>query len=155
MRIKKTLVKQYRLPFVWPGKHHEVYDPTLVYQVGSRPEHFHLGFGWREVHGSRRRRVIVFKENGDLWPAVEFEGVDDYACTARLIWPIKKPGGNKQYRLSEEPHEDYRRFEVRPFRELIDAKGAYRGWGLLVHEDDHDTILKAAVVRDRHRQREV
>ena len=96
----------------------------------------------------------MFKETGQLWPVLEFVGVDGFESSGRLIWPLKKPGGNEQYALSERPHQDYHPFEVSPFRDYINARGAFRGWGLVVHEDDHDTILKAALVRDRHRQRD-
>ena len=155
MPLNKKLLRKYKLEHHWPGGDREVYDPTLVYELASHRHHFHIGYGWREVHEARRRRIIVFKETSILWPPIEFEGVDDFNSSGLAIWPVKRPGGNKHYRLDEEPHQDLRSFDLRPFRDLVNGKGAYRGWGLVVHKDDHDEILRAALVRDAHRRQDV
>ena len=156
MRIERSLIQeQKRFTFTWPEGTKEYFAPALTYRVHSPKgvPHLVIGFGWREAFRRERRRIIVFSGNSWLWPVVEFVGVDDYDRTKELVWPIKKPGGNRQYRLSEEPHPDFRSLRVVPFRDRVGGPGAFKGWSILVREDDHNAMIELALIRAEHRSR--
>ncbi|MCH7812377.1 MAG: hypothetical protein IH958_07080 [Chloroflexi bacterium] len=143
--------------FTWPEGTKEQFGPLVTYAVsaGNVDTRLAIGYGWRDAFRENRRRIIVFAARSSLWPIVEFVGADDYDRTSSVLWPLKKPGGNRQYRLSEEPHRDFAEFTVVPFQNRISGRGSFSGWAAVVHEDEHDAMLRLALVREKLRVRQV
>ena len=141
----KLVRREDKFSFVWPPGNTEHFEFADTYEVFARnqPEEVHVAYGQREAFGDTRRRIIAFI--GDpLWPAIEFAGTDSYVSDRSLVWPVKKPGGNKQYTLSESPHPDFARSRLVPFRNHVTGPHAFRGWAILLHEDQVDDLLSVA-----------
>ena len=99
-----------------------------------------------------RRRVLVFRRPKGI--LIEPVGVDDFPESRIVAWMLKRPGGNRNIAREEDIPADYREFELAPCIKWITGPSARSGYAALVHEDDHESLIRLALVRERHRAQE-
>jgi hypothetical protein len=109
-----------------------------------------VAIGWRIAYGSNRRRILVFRNRQTV--LAEFVGTDDWEETRNAVWPLKQAGSNRSVRTDADIPSDYRGFDLSRCSDWITGRWARRGYGIRVREDDHETLIRIALIREQHRK---
>jgi hypothetical protein len=142
--------------YQWPGLL-EHYDRYHVYKGETQREGtVFIALGWAVRHdawGRDRTYVISFlSQRAPQMPLTEFLATDDYTETGELIAIIRgSDGGRKMYSLGQDLPPAYARFRITPYRDRVQAKGAWNKLAVVSDEHDIDTILNHALIQARRR----
>jgi hypothetical protein len=135
----------------------EHYDPYHVYKGETQREGtVFISLGWAERQdkwGRDRIYVVSFlSQRAPQTPLAEFLSTDDYAETGELIAVIRgSDSGRKMYSPGEDLPPAYARFRITPYRDRVQAKGAWNKLAVVSDESDTDTILNHALIQARRR----
>ena len=143
--------------FDWWSGTTESYEACLVYRVDDPPQgssggEIAVALGWRPSFGRNRRRVLVFRRPKRV--LIELVGTDDFSESRTVAWILKAPGSNRNIARIEDVPAEYRDFGLAPCTDWVTGPSARGGYAVRVHEDDHEMMIRLALIRERHRQQE-
>jgi hypothetical protein len=153
----RVVAERSGVTYAWP-KSLDTYDRYRLFAGTTDVNHtVHIGYG--ETHsqrwGQQRRRSVAFlTSSGPQQPLAEFVGADDYDSTRELLSVIRGKGGTGQmYGASDSLPDVYTDgFKTALYSDRVHARGVWRKYVVVVHEDDIDLILRHALIQGRRRE---
>lgn len=142
----------------WPGGETEIYErfEEHAFLFNGIRYTSKICYGKRFTYGKNRKRVIIFI-NEEIH--AEFLGGDSYQQNKLLLSEIKfyKNGRFKTINcLQENIPATWEYFNVVKLPGEVIAKGVHRVWAVAIKENDHENLIKFALIRkiEREKKRE-
>jgi hypothetical protein len=141
----------------WPS-HLEHYERYIVYETTTDRDgtvQIALGDAPRDKWGRERRYRVAFLSSGSPQvPLVEFLETDPKGSGEMLavIRGLGGAGGRKMFSPSDTLPAPYpEAFQIRPYRDQIEARNAWNKLAVVVSEDDRESMLNHALLQARRR----
>jgi len=136
--------------FHWPmgtEEYSSVIEVTVPDSGYFQVSKLYIAYGYREAFGSLRRRILVFRNEGDV--LAEFVGVDRWIEDRRVATFLRRDGSKKYLRPADSVPSRYKAFSVIHSRSVITGPYAPQCLAAVIAEADLPSLVAVAIAREQ------